>query len=108
MPYVTGSAILTQRGIASPTAEQTAWAATCAAAVEGAIADWLGTTTPATEQTAMLNYAALVDGAAAYAAKEAPHGILSVGPDGDAVRLGAGILRACLPVLRRIVPPGIA
>ena len=48
--------------------------------------------------------AALTDGAALYNTKAAPNGILSVGPDGDAVRMGADSLRAVNKVLVRIHP----
>jgi hypothetical protein len=40
-------------------------------------------------------------------ARKSPHGVLSVGPDGDVARLGSDILRACDPILYRI-NPGIA
>jgi len=107
MPYVTGAAILTQAGVTSPTAADTAWATTCAAAVDGAITTLLAGVTPSASGTAELNRAALMDGVGAYVDRDAPHGILSLGPDGEAVRLGADVLRASWPVLRRYTLPGI-
>ena len=107
MPYVTGAAILTHVGESSPSADDTAWAATCAAAIEAAITYRLDGTTPTSDQESELNRAALQDGAAAYNERTAPHGIQSIGPDGDIVRLGRDILRALNPVLTRIIGPGI-
>jgi hypothetical protein len=109
MPYVTGSAILQHvagSGAPSADAEDEAWADVCAAAVEGAIADRLdgGALTPTTEQDAQLTAAALQDGAALYVARKAPHGVLSIGPDGDVARLGSAILRASDAILYRISP----
>lgn len=107
MPYVTGAAILTHVGVAAPSAEDETWADVCAAAVEAAIAERLDGDTPSAGFTSELEYSALVDGAAAYQGRDAPHGVLSIGPDGEVVRLGADILRATLPVIRRHTIPGI-
>lgn len=109
MPYVTGAEILAHVRNTSPTAADTAWAATCADAVEGAIAERLGdgALTPTASQTDELMAAAVQDGAALYTARNAPHGILSTSPDGDVARLGSQILRMCDPILHRI-SPGIA
>jgi hypothetical protein len=106
MSYVTGAQILTHVGKTSPTAEDTAWAGTCADAIEGAIAARLdsGAVTPNSAGVDELEAAARSDGAALFNSKAAPHGVLSLGIDGEAVRLGADSLRACLPVLRRIHP----
>lgn len=104
MAYVTAAQILVHVGIASPTAEQTTWATLCAAAIEGAIATRLEGNTPDASGIDELEVSALTDGAALFNSKAAPHGILSIGPDGDAVRLGADSLRATKPVLSRIHP----
>lgn len=111
-PYVTGAAILQHvAGSGTPSAdtEDVAWAGKCADAVEGAIAHALedGAFTPTASQEAQLIGTALQDGAALYVARKAPHGVLSVSPDGDVARLGAAILRASWPVLYPI-SPGIA
>ena len=100
-PYVTDDLILAAVGEGSPSAAESDWAAACAAAVEAAIAAVLAGATPSAELEAELGRAAVLDGAAAYQERNAPHGILSVGPDGDAVRLGAELLRATGPVLVR-------
>ena len=109
MPYVTGAQILQHvAGSGAPSADtdDVAWAATCAAAIEGAIAHRLGdgAFTPSSSQTAMLEAAALQDGAALYVARKAPHGVLSFTPDGDVARLGASLLRACEPIVFAINP----
>jgi hypothetical protein len=106
MPYVTGAQILTHVGKTSPTAEDTSWAGYCADAIEGAIHARLdaGGITPDTSGVDELEVAARTDGAALFNSKAAPHGVLSMGIDGEAVRLGADTLRATLPVIRRIHP----
>jgi hypothetical protein len=112
MPYVTGAQILQHAaGSGSPSANaaDVAWAAKCAAAVEGEIASRLddGAFTPTASQVAALEAAALQDGTALYMARKSPHGVLSIDADGDVARLGAAILRASDVVLYRI-NPGIA
>lgn len=109
MPYVTGAQILQHvAGSGTPSADtdDVAWADTCAAAIEGAIAHRLGdgAFTPSSSQTAMLEAAALQDGAALYVARKAPHGVLTFTPDGDVARLGASLLRACEPIVFAINP----
>jgi hypothetical protein len=104
VPYVTGAQILTHVGKGSPSPDDTAWADLCAGAIEGAIAERLDGNTPDADGVAELDVAALTDGAALFNSRGAPHGILSVGPDGEAVRLGSDTLRALLPVLHRIHP----
>ncbi len=106
MPYVTGAQILVACGKTSPSAADTTWAGLCADAIEGAIAARLdsGAVTPNSAGVDELEVSALTDGAALFNTRAAPHGVLSLGIDGEAVRLGADSLRACLPVLRRIHP----
>jgi hypothetical protein len=108
VPYVTGSAILDHVRKADPDADDIAWADSCAAAIEAAIADRLdtpdGALTPSATQIDRLEVAALQDGAACYVSRKAPHGVLAFGPDGDAVRLGRELLRECDPILYAIAP----
>ena len=106
MPYVTSVQILVHVGKGAGTAEEQAWATLCAAAIEGAIYARLdgGSITPDAAGIDELEVSALTDGAALFNSKAAPHGVLSFGPDGDAVRLGADSLRATKPVLARIHP----
>jgi hypothetical protein len=99
--FVTGGELLTHAGVDNPTPADTAWADACAAAVNGAIAWQLEGTTLSAWGAAELYRAALSDGVGAYLDRDAPHGVLSTGIDGSAVRLGADILRASVPVLRR-------
>lgn len=111
-PYVTGAAILQHvAGSGTPSAdtEDVAWAGLCADAVEGAIAHRLedGAFTPSASQEDALIAAALQDASALYVARKSPHGVLSVGPDGEVARLGSDILRACNAILYPI-SPGIA
>ena len=109
MPYVTGAQILTHAGVATPSADDTAWAGVCAAAIEAAISHAMTGVTVAASSDAEneLKRAALDDGAAAYARRKAPHGVLSIGPDGQAVRLGSDIIINLRPVFRRYGTPGI-
>jgi hypothetical protein len=111
MPYVTGAAILTHVGIVAPdsppTAADTAWAGTCADALEALIAQRMAGVTITAGITDELERAALQDGAAAYKDRDAPHGVLTTGNDGEAVRLGADIGRTLRPVFARYAGPGI-
>ena len=106
MPYVTGTQILVHVGKGAGTAEEQVWAGKCADAIEGAISARLdaGSITPDASGVDELEVSALTDGAALFNSKAAPHGVLSLGIDGEAVRLGADSLRATLPVIRRIHP----
>jgi len=106
--YITSTDILTHAKVAVPGTADTDWAEVCAAAVNGAIAHHLDDQTVSAYGAAELYRAALMDGVGAYADRAAPHGILSLEVDGSAVRLGADILRATWPVIRRHVPAGIA
>ena len=102
MPYVTGAQILVHVNKTSPTAADTTWAGLCADAIEGAIEARLDGETPTAGGTNELEVAALTDGAALFLSRSAPHGVQSIGPDGDAVRLGSDSLRAVLRVLSRV------
>ena len=106
-PYVTAALILAHVKITSPAADQTAWATTCAAAIEARIASRLAGITLSAGDEAELTRAAIQDGAAAYVDREAPHGVQSFGPDGESVRLGRDIVRALYPVFINIAGPGI-
>jgi hypothetical protein len=108
MPYVTGAGILTHVRKSDPDADDSDWADACAAAVEAAIAHRMADVTvdPGSNAEAELTRAALQDGAAAYIARKAPHGVIVVG-DGDATRLGADLVRSLEPVFRRYALPGI-
>jgi len=102
MPYVTGAQILVHVGKSSPSAADTTWAGLCADAIEGAIADRLDGETPDSGGVDQLEVAALTDGAALFNTRAAPHGVLSIGPEGDVVRLGSDSLRAVDRVLTRV------
>ena len=102
MPYVTGAQILAHVGKSSPSAADTTWAGLCADAIQAAILARLDGETPTAGGDDELAVAALTDGAALFNSRAAPHGILSVGPDGDAVRLGADSLRAVQKVIWRV------
>jgi hypothetical protein len=102
MTYVTGAQILAHRQVTSPSGADTTWAGLCADAIEGAIADKLEGATPTATRIDQLEVAAIIDGAALYATRAAPHGVLTIGQDGEAVRLGADSLREVIPVIRRI------
>ena len=106
---VDGEAITDAAGIASPSAEEEAWADACAAAVNAAYATRLNgySVEAASSAEDELGRAALLDGLAAYRDKDAPYGILSIGADGEAIRVGADIIRAGHPALMRYALPGI-
>jgi hypothetical protein len=104
MTYVTGSQILVHVGKSSPTAADTTWAGLCADDIEGGIATLLDGYTPAAGEVNQLETAALTDGAALFNSRAAPHGVLSIGPDGDTVRLGADSLRAVRAAIRKVAP----
>lgn len=106
---MTGAAILAQAGKGTPTAADTAWADICAAAVDAAITTALnGYTVVALGPAALeLTRCALADGVGAYMDRDAPQGVLMVGPDGAPVRLRADILRVSVPVVARYAIPGI-
>lgn len=106
-PYVTGAEILAHVGVTAPSAGDTAWAGKCAAAIEAAIAERLADLTLTADRESRLHVAAETDGAALYASRTAPHGVLSVGPDGDVVRLGAADVRALEPLFQQWAGPGI-
>lgn len=107
MTYVTGAAILAHVGKTAPTAAETAWAGTCADALEAVIAHRMADVTITAGITDELERAALQDGAAAFVDRSAPHGIQTTGPDGQTVRLGRDIVRALEPVFLRYALPGI-
>ena len=105
-PYVTGTEILAHvAGGATPSvaAEDVAWAAKCAAAIEAIIEDRLDGATPSAGLEARLHVAAEQDGAKLYESRKAPHGVLSMGLDGETVRLGSFQTRA----LDSVFLPGI-
>ena len=102
-PYVTAAEILAHVGNGTPTADDTAWATKCAAAIEAIITDRLDGSTPSADLEARLNVAAEQDGAMLYMARKAPHGVLSMGVDGDSVRLGSSQTRA----LDNVFLPGV-
>ena len=105
-PYVTGTLILAHvAGGNTPSTEQADedWADLCADAIEAIISDRLGGVTPSAGFEARIIPAAIQDGAALYNARKAPHGVLSFGVDGEAVRLGSSQTRA----LDNVFLPGI-
>jgi hypothetical protein len=103
----TGPAIVAALGT---TGVDTAWAATCAAAVNAAIGTRLNDYVPTVGglAEAELTRSALLDGVAAYKDRDAPHGILSIGPDGEIARTGSDIVRWSNPVINRYILPGVA
>lgn len=109
MPYITAADILDHAKVGSPSAADTAWSETVAAAIEALIAHEMTGVTVASpsDAEAELIRAALDDGAAAYARRNAPHGVLSIGPDGQVARLGSDLALALRPVFRRYGTPGI-
>jgi len=101
---VTGALILTHVRKSNPAADDSTWAAVCAAALEAVIARRTDGLTLSADNEAEIVRAALQDGAAAYLERDAPHGIAAMGPDGDVVRYGRSITRALEPVLFHLSP----
>lgn len=102
--YVEAEDVIADAGVQTPASDpDTEWATQCAAAVQEAIDHELAgvTITDPSGPFDAIRAAARVDAAAAYVSRRAPHGILSVGPEGQAVRLGSDIIRALRPVLAR-------
>lgn len=111
MPLVTGAEILVavgKPGLVSPDPDAI-WAGKCADAVNAAITTALNGYVVVADSAAEdeLIRCALIDGQGAYMDRDAPQGVLNVGPDGAPVRLGADVLRACRPVIGRYAIPGI-
>jgi hypothetical protein len=106
-PRVSATDILTHAGRTSPTAEETAWAELIANALEAVMTHRLVGVTITNDLAYELQRAALLDGIAAFVERSAPHGIISMGPDGDVARLGARLTRALEPVLQTYAGPGI-
>lgn len=105
-PYVTADLILAHvagGNTPSTAPEDEAWAEICADAIEAIIADRLDGETPSAGMEARIIPAAIQDGAMMYSMRKAPYGVLSFGPDGDAVRLGSSQTRA----LDNVFLPGI-
>ena len=91
----------------TPGSEQE-WAEICAADVVAAIETRLNgyTVAAASNAEAELTKSALLDGLEAFRSKDARFGILTVGPDGDPVRVAVDILWS-VPVIARYAIPGI-
>ena len=106
-PYVTGALILEHVAKDDPSTPDEEWADKCAAAVESVIAHRLEGITLGAGAEAELEVAGLQDGAACYLSRKSPHGIQSIGPDGDIVRLGRSIVRELEPVFQTYAGPGI-
>lgn len=104
--YVDAADILVQAGVSTPSAAESAWSEVVEAAIEGSIAHALddGAFTPSSSQTDALIAAAMLDALALFEMRSAPHGVLSITPDGEVARLGAAQLRASWPILYPINP----
>lgn len=110
LSLVAGADILIHAlGVSTPTAADEAWADLCAGAINGAIETALNGYEIVADSAAEaeLARAALIDGIAAYQDRDAPNGILTMGPDGAPVRVRADPLRAAWPPIHRYAIPGI-
>lgn len=105
---ITGPDITDAAGKPSPSTEEAAWATKCANAVNAAIATRLNGYVVEDDEAAdlELRHSAVLDGLEAYRAKDARMGILSVGPDGEPVRVSTDILWS-VPVIGRYATPGM-
>lgn len=104
----TADAILTAGGKPTTAGADKDWATLCAAAVNAAIETRLNgyTVEAASNAEAELARSALLDGLEAFRAKDARFGVLTVGPDGEPVRVATDILWS-VPVIARYATPGI-
>ena len=75
------------------------------AAVNAAVRRLIVTTSAALE--AELDRAALLDALDAFRAFDVRNGVLTVGPDGDPVRIGSQLIPASLAAFARYEAPGI-
>jgi hypothetical protein len=109
--YVTGPELITFAGIDTPTADETAWAAACASAVQSGIeyrlngAEILDPSAAFTE----LKVAARLAGAEAYKRKEATFGLTGFADmNQTAIRVAKDYLEGVRPIIDRYrTGPGI-
>lgn len=103
MAYVTGPNITDFLGIGTPSADQVAWAALCASAVQAAIDTRMTgeTVSVGSDAEDELKVAAVRDASDLYKSKQAPYGIVTFGDGLEVARITADALRASLPVIRR-------
>ena len=101
-----GAAIVAALGT---TGVDATWAGQCAAQVNAAIETALNgyTVAAAGLAEAELTRTALLDGIAANKDRDALHGILSLGPDGEIARIGSDVVRWSRPVIARYAIPGM-
>ncbi len=104
---ITGAQVLTHVRKDAPTAADTAWAGTCAAAVTALIARRVGSATLSAGDESEVTRAALQSAGAAYVERDSPHGVQSFGPDGETVRLSMTLGKALEATFQQILGPGI-
>jgi hypothetical protein len=110
--WVDGAAILAQVGIATPSAEETAWADACADAIDAGIdarLDGSAVDADYPELYPELTWAALIAGADAYKRRETPFGVTGYADlTGAALRVARDPLEAIAPIIGRYATAGIA
>lgn len=100
MAFVTGSQILAFVGVSAPTAQDTEWANSVAAAVDIGITTRLNGATVADDSE--LNAAALLAGAEAYKRREASFGLTGYADlEGNAIRVARDYLAGIAPMIDR-------
>lgn len=92
----------------SPSTLDTDKADKVVAAVNAAVTTMLGGDTPSTEEDAELARSVVLDGLDAFRAFDVRNGVLSVGPDGDPVRIGVGLIPVSHAVMARYHVSGMA
>jgi hypothetical protein len=101
-PFVEPDAILAYVGIKSPSADETAWAIACAAAVNEGINVRLNGAIILDPIPAELKTAATMAGGEAFKRREAPFGITGFNDiEGNAIRLARDYLDSVRPVIDR-------
>ena len=105
---VDGDAILTAASKDNPSTDEQDWADLCAGAVNAAIGTRLNgySVEAASNAEAELSRSALLDGLEFFRSKDARFGVLTVGPDGEPVRVAVDLLWS-VPVIARYAVPGM-
>lgn len=113
--WVTGSAILAQAGVPSPSPDDIQWSDMCAFAVSAGIDArlegtlWITPPIEPAELPAEIVWLALSSGVEAYKRREATFGITGyVDLQGAAIRVARDYLEATAPILERYTTRGLA
>lgn len=106
--FVTADEILQYVGVKFPSADDTAWSAECAAAVNDGILLRLNGAVITNPPPAELHTAAIMAGGETYKRREAPFGITGFNDiEGNAIRISRDYIDGISPIISRYAIPGI-